>query len=123
VVADAEGRHLWAFRIEADGRLTFGEPYYPLRVKPGQADAGVTALATDAAGRVYAATPLGVQVFDPTGRLAGVLLKPAAAPLTALTFGGKDLDTLYVACGDRIYARKTKAKGLAFRPQPAGERR
>ncbi len=33
------------------------------------------------------------------------------------TFGGKDFDTLFVTCGDKVYQRKTKAKGvLGFQP-------
>lgn len=111
-VGDAAGKAIWAFRIENDGRLTAGEPYCPLRLLPGRTKSGVTALATDAAGRIYACTPLGVQIFDPTGRLCGVLLKSDDGELTALAFGGNDLDMLYVACGGGVYARKLLAKGL-----------
>lgn len=111
VVGDAEGKYLWAFRVESDGRLGAGDRYYSLRVQPGQPGCGVSALTFDNAGRLYACTTLGVQVFDPTGRLSGVLLKPADAPLTAITFGGPDHDQLFVACGDKVYARKLKSKG------------
>src|SRR5262249_45138549 len=114
-VGDAEGSHVWAFRIEKDGRLTAGERYCPLRVKSGQKASGVTALATDAAGRVYAATPLGVQVFDPTGRLSGVMTHPAPGkPLVGLAFGGPDRKTLYVSTSDTVYARKSKVQGAGF---------
>ena len=34
-------------------------------------------------GRIYAATEIGVQVFDPTGRLCGVLTPARAAPRSA----------------------------------------
>src|SRR5262249_34835250 len=86
VVGDADGKHLWAFPVEKDGDLTAGERYYALRVKRGQTKSGVTALTVDDKGRLYACTPLGVQVFDPTGRLCGVLLKPSAADPTAIAF-------------------------------------
>ena len=68
------------------------------------------------AGRLYAATPVGVQVFDPTGRLSGVLLEPepAAPEPTALTFGGPKHETLYAAFGGKVYARRTQAKGVMF---------
>jgi enterochelin esterase family protein len=66
----------------------------------------------DANFRLYAATPLGVQVFDPTGRLAGVLLPPDKEEMTAITLGGKDADTLFVAAGDKIYSRKIQAKAV-----------
>jgi hypothetical protein len=28
-----------------------------------------------------------------------------------LTFGGENMDVLVVACGDKVYSRKVKAKG------------
>lgn len=121
VVGETTGRHLWAFRVEKDGSLSAGERYYPLRVRRGAANAGARALAIDTAGRVYAATPEGVQVFDPTGRLSGVLLKPCAGELTALSFGGAGQETLFVRCGDRVFARKTKAQG-ASAPRPSAPR-
>jgi enterochelin esterase family protein len=85
-------------------------------VRRGETASGVTALTVDDKGRVYACTPLGVQVFDPTGRLSGVLLKPADGDLTAVALGGPDGDTLFVACGEKIFARKTKAKAVPLKP-------
>ena len=72
----------------------------------------------DRVGRLYAATSQGIQVFDPTGRLCGVLLKPEREAATALTFGGPDFDRLYVLCNNKLYARKLKTKGV---PPPAGK--
>jgi sugar lactone lactonase YvrE len=112
VVGDAGGKHLWAFRVEADGRIGPGDRYYSLRVPPGQQASGVTAMTFDAASRLYACTPLGVQVFDPTGRLSGVLLKPADGPLMAIAFGGADREYLLVACGDKVYGRRLNTKGV-----------
>jgi sugar lactone lactonase YvrE len=53
-----------------------------------------------------------VQVFDPTGRLSGILVAPERAPLGGAAFGGADLDRLYVACAGKVYVRKTLAKGV-----------
>jgi sugar lactone lactonase YvrE len=41
----------------------------------------------------------------------GILPRPQEAALTNVAFGGPDLDILYATCGDKVYARKTKAKG------------
>ena len=112
VVGDAEGKHLWAFRIEKNGSLSCGEGYYTLRVGPGMTASGVTALTVDCKGLLYACTPLGVQVFDPTGRLCGVLLKPDDKTPTAIAFGGLGRDTLYVLEGENSYGRNTQAKGV-----------
>jgi enterochelin esterase family protein len=50
---------------------------------------------------------LGVQVFDPTGRLCGVLPKPAPTkPLTSCVLAGPGHEWLYVTNGDTIYRRR-----------------
>jgi gluconolactonase len=117
VVGDANGKRLYAFRIERDGSLTAKDGYYTLRVQPGQGS-GVAGLTTDSDRRLYAATREGVQVFDPTGRLCGVLLKPLPEPVTAVAFGGAERDRLYIACGDKLFVRKTKARGFQAPPPP-----
>jgi sugar lactone lactonase YvrE len=112
VVADAAGKHLYAYRIEKDGSLTCKEGYYTLRLPDGQKESGAGGMTVDSAGRLYVASTVGVQCFDPTGRLNGVLLNPTSTPSTAVAFGGPEGSRLYIACGDRLFTRKTKAKGI-----------
>jgi gluconolactonase len=113
-VGDAEGNYVWAFRIGENGDLSAGKPYCPLRTKVGDKSSGVTALASDTDGRIYAATPLGVQIFDPTGRLCGVMTKPADGPLVGVAFGGADGKSLYIASKTAVYVRKVRSQGLGF---------
>jgi enterochelin esterase family protein len=115
VVADAEDKYLWAFRIEPDGQLTGREQYYPLRLPrlpAGQKESGARSMAFDTAGRLYVATTVGVQIFDPTGRLSGVLPMPNREPATAVAFGGPRRDILAIGCGDKTYIRQLKASGI-----------
>jgi enterochelin esterase family protein len=98
---------IWAFRVDKGGRLSDGEPYCPLRLGRAQS-IEVTDLATDKDGRIYAATYLGVQVFDPTGRLCGVLTPAAPGRPEHLAFEGDRL-TLWV--GDAKYERKLSTRG------------
>jgi gluconolactonase len=112
VIGDAGAKYLWAARIGKDGKLDSLDRYYSLQVKPGDKGCGVTAMVMDAGNLLYAATPLGVQVFDPTGRLCGVILPPSKEEMTAITIGGKDADTLFVAAGDKIYSRKIQGKAV-----------
>jgi len=114
IVADAAGKHLLAFRVEKDGTLTAREGYYTLRTPAGQKASGAGAMCVDTAGRLYVTSTVGVQCFDPTGRLNGVLLNPTPTPPTALTFGGPNRDLLYLACGDKLFVRETKVQGLPF---------
>jgi enterochelin esterase family protein len=83
-------------------------PYCPLRVRRGEKDIAVTGLVTDTDGRIYAATEIGVQVFDPTGRLCGVLTPAAPGKPEFLAFEG---DRLTMWIGDTKYARKLNATG------------
>lgn len=110
VVGDSAGKHLYAYRVKSDGTLDAKEKYYTLRVRPNE-PSGVKALAIDDAKRLYAATNLGVQVFDPTGRMSGVMNSPLREPVTALAFAGEKRDHLYILCGGKLWVRKTKAKG------------
>jgi hypothetical protein len=83
-------------------------PYAPLRV-PAKGQPQVTELATDRDGRIYAATPVGVQVFDPTGRLCGVLHPPTfGAGVELMWF---ERDRLVAAAGGTRYARKLRTAG------------
>jgi gluconolactonase len=57
-------------------------------------------------------TDLGVQIFDPAGRLAGIIAKPVMdGKIVSAEFAGKDHDILYVAAGDKIFGRKLKVSG------------
>jgi gluconolactonase len=109
VIGEADGAWLWAVRIETDGALGPGDRYYSLRTSPGSTTR-VTAMTMDAGYLLYACTPLGIQVFDPTGRLSGVIAAPAKEEMTAITIGGEKADMLFIACGDKVYARKIQGK-------------
>jgi len=113
VVSDYRGTNLWAFRIDADGSLSAKEPYMTVRApldKP--AIASSDGMTTDSAGRYYVTTAVGLQMFDGTGRLGGVIAKPQNKALSNVTFAGPNLQYLYVTCADKIYRRKTKAHGV-----------
>jgi hypothetical protein len=107
-VAGKAQQYLWAYRVEKDGTVTARNRYAPLRVRRGEHTIGVTGLATDRDGRIYAATEIGVQVFDPTGRLCGVLTPAAPGKPDALAFEG---DTLTLWHDNTKYARKLNTRG------------
>ena len=131
-VSDYKGEYVWTFRIEPDGKLSANEPYMTMRrpidpkgefkrsePPPYLAAAGGDGMATDTQGRYYVATALGVQVFDPTGRLCGVLPKPQLdKPLTSVMLSGPNREYLYAMNGDKIYRRKVQTTGAVFYPTP-----
>jgi hypothetical protein len=109
VIGAADGAYLWVVRIEADGSFGPGDRYYSLRTEPGK-PLRVAAMTMDAGHMLFACTPLGIQVFDPTGRLSGVIAAPSKEAMTAIAIGGPQADELFVAAGDRIFARKIQGK-------------
>jgi sugar lactone lactonase YvrE len=115
VVTEALEPILWTFRVERDGSLTNQDRYYgPLQVPPGAGSPGSDGMKVDSIGRLYVATRAGLQMFDPTGRLGGTILKPHPGALSNVCFGGKKLDTLYVTAGDKVFKRKTQATGVKY---------
>lgn len=115
VVTDGQEPVLWTFRVEPDGSLTNKERYYgPLQVPPGSDRPGSDGMTIDTAGRLYVTTRAGLQMFDPTGRLGGTILKPHPGPLANVCFGGTKLDTLYVTAGDKVFKRKAQATGVRY---------
>ena len=113
VAADAESRWLHAFRVKPDGQLADGSDYYGPIPKPSGAEFPEPyGMCLDEAGRLYAATAAGVQMFDPTGRLGGVILLPheAGQPLD-VCFGGADRKTLFAVTESRVYRRNVKPVG------------
>ena len=134
-VSEYGGESVWTFRINADGTLDAKEPYMTMRrpidpngefkfaePPPYKKNASGDGMTSDAAGRYYVTSAVGVQVFDPTGRMCGVIPAPQPAkPLTSCALSGPKLEYLYVTNGDKIFRRKTQAVGnLPFRP-PVGK--
>jgi hypothetical protein len=51
-------------------------------------------------------------VFDTTGRLSELLLSPLRELVTALGFGGADLDRLYAVCDGKLFVHITRGREL-----------
>jgi len=99
-------KFVWAYRMNAEGKPESGAAYCALHVpKWAGSTTAVTSLAIDTSNRIYAATPLGVQVFDPTGRLCGVLHPPAPGTLEHLSVEGEQLA---VWIGEKKYVRTVR---------------
>lgn len=124
VVSDHGGKFVTAFRIEKDGTLAHAQPYMEMRtpvVDPEVAKGD--GMATDVHGRYYVTTAEGLQMFDPTGRMGGVIAKPdPSAGLVSVCFAGPGHAYLYVANGGKIYRRKTKTAGALFFEEPEGNK-
>ena len=124
--AKGPGAFVLAINVKPDlNAIRVGTPYCPLRIEQGYdnskqaqdkrkkepATLAVTSLMVDSAGRIYAGTKLGIQVFDPTGRLCGVLALPADGDPEHLGWEGDAKDRLVVWIGDKKCTRTMKATG------------
>jgi gluconolactonase len=116
-VSDTRGRFVHSFQRKPDGTLAFRQPFCHLHVPDTQNDSGADGMTVDSLGRLYVATHLGVQICDQAGRVIGIVSRPAARWLASVAFAGPAFDDLYATAADKLYRRKTKAKGvLTFQP-------
>ena len=100
---------IFSCQIQADSSIKNDQLYAEL--EKGNLDTpALNGLCVDTNGWIYVATALGIQVCDQAGRVNFMIPTPQV-PLD-LCFGGKDLSELFIACGDTVYKRATKAKGV-----------
>jgi len=111
-VADTRSRWVWSFQVGSAGTLVNGQPFYRLETTDDGNAPSADGVTVDAEGFVYVATRLGLQVFDQPGRLTAIIDKPHPGALANATFGGPNLDTLYVAAGDKVFRRVIRRKGV-----------
>ena len=112
IVTDAQSRYSWSFQIAADGTLENGEPFYRLEMPELSWMSHVEAVATDAGGAAYFATPVGIQVCEPSSRVIEILNAPqpdaVGGQITALAFAGTNPTWLYVVQNKKLYRRPVK---------------
>ena len=123
-VNDDEGsqRKLWRFDLDSNGNIVSGSQKL---LFDWETDRGPDGMAMDTAGRLYVAAGFnfpnepyetvkkykaGIYVISPEGKLIGMLPVPADM-ITNCTFGGKDLNVLYITAGHKLWSAETKAKG------------
>jgi len=96
-VNNTGGEYLLAFDIQSDGTLKNRRDFAKYE-KVTRTESGVTSgadgLAIDNEGRIYIATPSGIQVFSEQGKQLGTI--PLPGPPQNLAFAGSDKKTLYI---------------------------
>jgi gluconolactonase len=115
-VANTSGEYVLAYDVTADGsvgkRRNFAKLAGFKQTENGWSS-GADGLATDAQGRLYVASSVGVQVFDAKGQALGVIALPKAPQNIA--FAGKDKKTLYVVGRGAAYRLPLLTAGLSNR--------
>jgi sugar lactone lactonase YvrE/enterochelin esterase-like enzyme len=118
LVADTRGRFVYSFQVQPDGGLAQKQPYCHLHIPDTQLDSGADGVKVDAAGRLYVATHLGVQICDQAGRVTGIIARPPGRWLANLAFAGPHLDELYATVTDKVWKRQTKTRGVLSSEPP-----
>lgn len=109
-VSEYGGTNVWTFQVNADGSLSDGKRAMTL-VLPPKGDSQGDGMTVDAQGRYYVTSAVGVQVFETGGKLMGVIRRPQEKGTVSAGFGGPNMEYLYVCSSDKVFRRKTKAKG------------
>ncbi|MSO82478.1 MAG: SMP-30/gluconolactonase/LRE family protein [Acidobacteria bacterium] len=106
-----------AFDVQPDGALRNFRNFATLvglpRNEAGVVTGGADGVAIDSAGRFYAATGAGVQVFSPQGQHLGTI--PTPMPPQAIAFAGPDKKTLYVVGRGAVWKIAMIAQGYLGR--------
>ena len=113
-IAESTSHFAMSYRIQPDGTLRYGIPFYWLYQPDSAADSGTGQLCADHDGYIYSATRKGVQVLDQgIGSCDAILPIPEghSRRITGICFGGKTMHTLYVTTAHSLYARNMKSQG------------
>jgi sugar lactone lactonase YvrE/enterochelin esterase-like enzyme len=109
-VSDTGSHWVYSYQVRPDGSLAFKQKFYHLHVPDTADDSGADGMRTDRDGRLYVATRMGIQVCDQAGRVNCIIPTPNGK-IANLCFGGKEFNTIFATCGDRVYKRRVKVKG------------
>jgi sugar lactone lactonase YvrE/enterochelin esterase-like enzyme len=110
-VADPQSQWVYSCQIQEGGSLANLQPYYHLHVSDNAGVSLAYGMRVDREGRLWVATEMGIQVCDQAGRVL-CIIPTFRESACEICFGGKDLDTLYAFCTDKVYKRKVKVKGV-----------
>jgi enterochelin esterase family protein len=112
MVSEYGGTNVWSYVVKEDGSLTAGERYMDLRAPVGKTGSGGDGMTVDATGRPFITSNVGIQMFDATGRLGGVIAKPSDKACVSVALAGPEKAWLYACASDKIFRRKTLTKGF-----------
>ena len=100
------------YPVNSPGKLGGGSIFCELSQPKGKDNSGGDGVSVDSKGNLYIASALGIQVFNPEGKLLGIIQFPEQP--ANVTFGGPDMKTLYVTARTSLYSAKMKIPGHSF---------
>lgn len=105
-------KQMMAYPVTSAGKIGAGKVFCELQQPEGKDNTGGDGLTIDTRGNLYITSGLGIQVYDPDGKLLGILSFPEQP--ANCTFGGAGNHTLYVTARTSLYAVEMEAEGHVF---------
>jgi gluconolactonase len=106
-VDDSPRRHVRAFQVEADGRLSGGDILADMdHPQPGSPDG----MKINEAGQLFVTGATGIWVFEPDGTHLGVIVTPERPANCA--WGDADRKSLYITARTSLFRIRVKIPGL-----------
>jgi gluconolactonase len=113
-VESEKDNYIWAYDVNEDGSIQNGRQFAKVLLvgdvleRKGRSS-GADGMAIDTEGNLYVATYYGVQIFNSAGQYIGMVNLPTF-PIS-LSFGGEDMQTLYIVSFSNVYKIKTNKSG------------
>ena len=98
--------------VHAEGVLSNRRSFVSLRTKPGSGTAVADGMAMDVHGRLYITTDTGIQIFNRNG--ASITTIDVPEQPANCTFGGPDMNILYITAQTGLYAIRLNTVGLQY---------
>ncbi len=105
-------KQMWAYTVDAPGKLSGGRVFCELKQAEGQTSSGGDGLTIDTRGNLYITSSLGLQIFSSEGKSLGIIAFPEQP--ANVTFGGREMKTLFVTARKSLYSVETEATGHVF---------
>ena len=105
-------KKMMSYPVEGPGKIGAGKVFCELEQAKPDGNGGGDGLAVDVKGNLYITSGLGLQVFDATGKKLGIIAFPEVP--ANVTFGGKDLKTLFVTARTSVYTVPMEVTGHRF---------
>ncbi len=115
-VCDTARYHVRAFEVDASGSIRVGSGRVFAILDP-EAPGGPDGMKVDQEGRVYVAVAQGVWVFEPGGKLLGIIAVPKRP--SNLAWCGTDGKTLAITAVDAVHRIRLRVAGILPRFQPS----